>query len=123
MDERRKFSRILFDANAYLVKDQSTWRTTILDLSINGALVQLPENFEPQLHNEITLEFILSDSDIELIMATEIVHITTEHLGLRCLHIDVESISHLRRIIELNLGDAELLNRELAMLIQPETEE
>ena len=53
-------------------------------------------------------------------MHTEVVHKTSHHLGLRSLHIDVESISHLRRIIELNLGDAELLNRELEMLIQPE---
>ena len=121
MDERRKFSRILFDAKAHLAHAGSTWQTTILDLSINGALVQLPENFGPQCHSEITLEFVLADSDIQLVMATEIVHKTTEHLGLRCLHIDVESISHLRRIIELNIGDAELLNRELAMLIEPAT--
>ncbi|MDP5146118.1 PilZ domain-containing protein [Shewanella sp. ULN5] len=120
MDERRKFSRILFDANAYLAQDDSTWRTTILDLSLNGALVQIPENFTGAQNSQIILEFVLPDSDVELVMHTEVVHKTSEHLGLRCLHIDVESISHLRRIIELNLGDAELLNRELEMLIQPE---
>ncbi|UCX03894.1 PilZ domain-containing protein [Shewanella glacialimarina] len=120
MDERRKFSRILFDANAYLAQAESTWRTTILDLSLNGALVEIPETFSGTQNSDITLEFVLPDSDIQLVMNTKIVHKTSKHLGLRCLHIDVESISHLRRIIELNLGDAELLNRELEMLIQPE---
>ncbi|WP_434926875.1 PilZ domain-containing protein [Shewanella sp. HL-SH2] len=120
MDERRKFSRILFDANAYLAQAESTWRTTILDLSLNGALVEIPDTFSGTKNSDITLEFVLPDSDIQLVMNTKIVHKTSKHLGLRCLHIDVESISHLRRIIELNLGDAELLNRELEMLIQPE---
>ena len=31
-------------------------------------------------------------------------------------HIDLESISHLRRLVELNLGDSSLLERELAAL-------
>lgn len=120
MDERRKFSRILFDANAYLAQAESTWRTTILDLSLNGALVEIPETFNGTQNSDITLEFVLPDSDIQLVMNTKIVHKTSKHLGLRCLHIDVESISHLRRIMELNLGDADLLNRELEMLFQPE---
>ncbi|MCL1141516.1 PilZ domain-containing protein [Shewanella gaetbuli] len=120
MDNRRKFSRILFDANAYLAQDGKTWRTTILDLSLNGVLINLCDGFDPKLHSEVVLELILPDSEVELVIHAEVVHKTSEHLGLKCLNIDVESISHLRRIIELNLGDAELLNRELAMLIVTE---
>ncbi|HXK57002.1 MAG TPA: PilZ domain-containing protein, partial [Gammaproteobacteria bacterium] len=37
-------------------------------------------------------------------------------LGLRCVSIDMESIGHLRRLVELNLGDAELLHRDLESL-------
>jgi hypothetical protein len=37
-------------------------------------------------------------------------------LGFVCRHIDLESISHLRRLVELNLGDESLLERELAAL-------
>ena len=62
---------------------------------------------------------MLPDSDIELKMEAAIVHKTPEHLGLKCTHIDVDSITHLRRIIELNIGDAELLDRELTSLITP----
>ncbi len=38
-------------------------------------------------------------------------------LGFECQHIDLDSISHLRRLVELNLGDEELLERELALLV------
>ena len=34
--------------------------------------------------------------------------------GLQWLHIDVDSLKHLRRLLELNLADPDLMNRELA---------
>ena len=40
-------------------------------------------------------------------------------VGMVCRHIDVDSISHLRRLVELNLGDEALLERELAALGEP----
>lgn len=39
-----------------------------------------------------------------------------QSLGFVCRHIDLDSISHLRRLVELNLGDEQLLERELAAL-------
>ncbi|MGI2177660.1 PilZ domain-containing protein [Shewanella frigidimarina] len=117
MDDRRKFSRIFFAASAHLAQTEQTWRTKILDLSLNGALVELPSGYTGQLNSILTLEFVLPDSDIELKMEAAIIHKTPEHLGLKCTHIDVDSITHLRRIIELNMGDPELLNRELTSLI------
>ena len=44
-------------------------------------------------------------------------HIKANHIGLKCHYIDIDSITHLKRLIELNLADDELLHRELAMLI------
>ena len=108
MDERRKFSRILFATNAHLQQGVAQWETTILDLSLNGALVE----------DAITLSFILPESDIEIRMETELVHQKNAQLGLKCNFIDVDSISHLKRMVELNLGDASLLNRELMLFIE-----
>ncbi|MOA67711.1 Cyclic diguanosine monophosphate-binding protein [compost metagenome] len=44
-------------------------------------------------------------------------HDNDGHLGFACLHIDLESITYLRRLIELNLGDEDELQRELGSLI------
>jgi hypothetical protein len=52
-------------------------------------------------------------------MAGEVVHREWTLVGVRCVEIDLESISHLRRLVELNLGDAELLHRELSALVRP----
>ncbi|WP_394204816.1 PilZ domain-containing protein [Shewanella waksmanii] len=117
MDERRQFSRILFDANAYLQQSEQTWSTTIIDLSLNGALVQKPDAFDAN-DGPIKLGFTLPGSDIEVSMETRLVHSKDQQLGLRCLHIDIDSISHLRHMLALNLGDASLLNRELTLFVE-----
>jgi hypothetical protein len=45
-----------------------------------------------------------------------IAHHENEELGLHCKDIDIDSITHLRRLIELNLGNPALLERELSAL-------
>jgi hypothetical protein len=50
-------------------------------------------------------------------MQGELVHREGHQVGLRCREIDIESIAHLRRLVELNLGDEDLLERELSALI------
>jgi hypothetical protein len=45
-------------------------------------------------------------------------HDDNHQLGFVCQHIGLESISHLKRLVELNLADQEELDRELAALIE-----
>ncbi|CCQ10776.1 hypothetical protein PALB_16430 [Pseudoalteromonas luteoviolacea B = ATCC 29581] len=63
-----------------------------------------------------SLAFSLSGSDIEIAMQVEVRHIEDNHLGLHCSQIDLESVTHLKRLIELNLGDDTILHRELEQL-------
>jgi len=116
MDERRQFSRILFNTKASLTQGKDIWTTKIYDLSLNGALVEAPADFTAG-NGTFILGFSLPDSDIELTMEAELAYKEKGQLGFRCIHIDIDSISHLRRMLELNLGDSALLNRELEHFI------
>jgi hypothetical protein len=49
-------------------------------------------------------------------MDVVIAHQQNDELGVRCVDIDLDSITHLRRLVELNLGETELLERELSAL-------
>ena len=51
-------------------------------------------------------------------MEGEIAHRDGTQVGMRCTGIDLDSIAHLRRLVELNLGDEELLHRELSALVR-----
>ena len=50
-------------------------------------------------------------------MAGELAHVEGDHAGVLCRSIDLESITHLRRLIEVNLGDTTASERELQALI------
>ena len=50
-------------------------------------------------------------------MLGTVVHIDSQHIGLRCDSIDLDSITHLRRLVELNSGDPSMLEREISALV------
>ncbi|MGI2258017.1 PilZ domain-containing protein [Shewanella sp. GXUN23E] len=112
MTDRRLYSRILFQAPAELKQHNGAWSTRILDLSLNGALLERPDGFQPSEEPSF-LSFCLPDSQIEIDIEMQLKHLDDDTMGFRCLHIDVVSISHLRQMLTLNKGDASLLEREL----------
>ena len=116
-NEQRHFSRILFDADAQLVGAAGSWRCHLIDLSLKGALIDAPHDWNGRPGDRFLLELALGGGDEVVIrMEVSVSHIENDHVGFRCEHIDLDSITHLRRLVELNLGDAEVLDRELSAL-------
>jgi hypothetical protein len=116
-DERRRFSRIAFHRPAEIDAEGERVTCELLDVSLKGALVEVPAKFGGRKGQPCALTIRLDAGDAVVRMDGEIVHHEGPALGLRCTGIDLESIAHLRRIVELNLGDEELLHRELSALV------
>jgi hypothetical protein len=115
MDNRR-FSRVSFKGNAHLELGSHSWLTEVLDLSLQGALIRKPVDWPVTTPAAMQLRIQLNDFPVELAMSVSVAHTSDNLVGLRCEKIDIDSVSHLRRLLELNLGDAELLSRELSEL-------
>src|SRR5471030_596335 len=115
--ERRRFKRIEFDARTELSQGNRTWPVKLLDLSLKGLLIQRPTPWLGDTNQPFTVDIHLN-VDVEVRMDVRLCHDDHEQLGFQCLHIGLDSISHLRRLIELNLGDAKELDREMAALVQ-----
>lgn len=115
-NERRRFSRILFDAHVELAQGEFHWRASLLDISLKGLLLQqvLPAEVMPK--EPILVKILLSDNT-SIAMSVIVVHQHHNQTGLACTSIDIDSVCHLRRLIELNLGDAKAAERELSELI------
>lgn len=113
---RRRFARILFDAPCELHAGDDTWTTEVLDISMKGVLVRRPESWKARLNHPFEITIHLNDDEIGIVMAVELRHIEDDHLGFKCQYIDLDSASHLKRLVELNLGDPALLDRELRHL-------
>ena len=114
-EEQRRFTRIPFDATATLIKGDREWPCELIDLSLKGALVRLSQYWAGQTGDDYALRLKL-DEEIGIRMDVSVAHIEGCQIGLACKDIDLESITHLRRLVELNLGDAALLERELRAL-------
>ncbi|MBA1271826.1 PilZ domain-containing protein [Stutzerimonas azotifigens] len=113
--ERRRFQRIDFDASLVLTQHDQRWSATLLDLSLQGVLAERPEDWNGDACLPFSARIVLGP-DAQVRMEVDLAHEEGNALGFACRHIDLDSISHLRRLVELNLGDSELLERELAAL-------
>ncbi|MGY1954435.1 PilZ domain-containing protein [Pseudomonas pergaminensis] len=115
--DRRRFRRIAFDARTTIAQDGWNWPVQLVDLSLKGLLVQRPDDWRGDRAEPFDVDIRL-DPQAHIKMQVKLAHDDHGQLGFECEHIDVESISHLRRLIELNLGDEEELHRELAALLE-----
>lgn len=111
--DKRRFKRIPFNTEARIV---STLKMQVIDISLKGALVTKPVEWIGAVGDILNIEIPLDTGDAIIRMETRVAHVEPARLGLVCQHIDLNSITHLRRLVELNLGDDELLHRELAEL-------
>ncbi len=118
--DRRRFTRIAFDAKTELKLAEQSWPVELVDISFNGVLVARPSGFEPHLEHDYTVNVQLLDGELTICLPVTLVRTGDDLLGFRCNSIDIDSMSHLRRLVELNLGSVELLDRELEHLVNAE---
>lgn len=115
--DRRRFKRIAFDAKTELRQGDKRWQVQLVDLSLKGLLIERPQPWQADAEEAFAVDIKLSN-EVHVQMDVRLTHDDHEQLGFVCEHIGLESISHLRRLIELNLADHDELERELAALIE-----
>ena len=115
--ERRKFQRINFTTAVKLNQGDILWDTRLQDISFKGALTSKPEKWQ---HADFKRPFIIDvviDAENHIQFVGTLKHEDADYLGFHCENMDLDSASTLRRLVELNLGDPALLERELSMLV------
>ncbi len=118
VQERRRFTRITFDAQTRLYQGDRFWDTQLQDISFRGILIKRPADFSEADENapfEATIKLI--DAEHTIILTLHLAHQDSESLGFTCGYIDLDSVTYLKRLVELNLGSPELLERELSALL------
>jgi hypothetical protein len=122
--DKRRFERIPFDAKISLeITNRSLEPITgvLEDISLKGALIAVHPNLPPlKLGDTGQLTIRPDQGDFELNLTVDIAYALPERhaYGLNLVSLDVESASHLRRLVEVNLGNEESLQRELSNLIE-----
>ncbi|MDP1773574.1 MAG: PilZ domain-containing protein [Methylobacter sp.] len=114
-NDNRHFHRIHFAGEATLSCEGKTWNCEITDLSLKGCLLRFELPWEEDLEKLYTLTLQLSE-EVQIKMELTAMHAVGDKVGFKCEHIDIDSISELRRLVELNLGSSALLERDLLAL-------
>lgn len=114
-DNERAFTRIFFDAETVLTQGDNVLLVQLIDIAFKGILVRLlpGQQVDPEQPLDASIHL---GGDIQICMNLSVANQREDMLGLRCNNIDLDSLTHLRRLVELNLGDISLLERELSAL-------
>ncbi len=118
--QRRHLSRIPFDAEYHIcdMDGNNDHIGHVIDLSLKGALIVRPVDFSAQLKELMILDLKLGDGDLHIEMQVRIAHLHEHSIGVICEHLDLDSMTHLCHLLELNLGSHALLERELGEMLQ-----
>lgn len=116
MIERRQFSRVIYQVPAEISQGQVNVSGSVQDLSLHGLLIQCEELQQLNQENPVHVSFKLTNSDINIQLEATIVSTINTSMRLRIEHLDIDSIIHLKRLVELNVGDDDLLYREIEHL-------
>ncbi|TVZ40697.1 PilZ domain-containing protein [Alteromonadaceae bacterium 2753L.S.0a.02] len=114
--ERRRYTRVDFDTEATLIQGNHQWQSSLVDISLNGLLINTPPHYKIDVEQQVEVRIPLAD-DAEIQMQATLAHSSSEVLGFKCVSIDLESVAHLRRLVELNIGEANAAERVLAELL------
>ena len=119
--DSRHFLRIPFDATVQLhfPMDEKPHNARLLDISLKGALIEtvqpLPNAFQGKICRMV---LVLGPGGEQIVMEGRVVHHEVRLIGIECQHIDLGSMANLRRLLELNMGDAVRLEREMAEMLK-----
>lgn len=112
----RLFSRVPFFAQVSLYLPGQELKVDLLDIALKGALVRAEQTVAVSLNEKCRLVLPLADGGESIEMSGRVAHLEGKHIGMTCEDIDLQSLTRLRRLLELNTGDADLMDRELSLL-------
>ena len=114
--DKRRFSRVPFASTIQMVNAKGSWDVQLIDVSLKGILAAVPADWRTKIGDHYLVEMLTENEEATIRMEVSVAHIEGQRVGFRCEHIDLDSITHLRRLVELNLGNDEMLHRELTDL-------
>jgi len=119
--EQRHHRRLTFSSACTVTHGADVRTAELVDISLNGALVKVADQPGWVVGTPVKFELRLDErGEATIAMTMEIVSARDATFGLRRKSISLDSIAHLRRVLELNFGSIELIDREISELVDAE---
>jgi hypothetical protein len=116
--ERRRFQRIILDRPVCLVAGGHSYTGQLLDISLRGALIRSDRAHLPTPGSEGVADISLDDDPDNMIrMLVRVQHAHEDGaIGLKAIGLELDDACRLRRLVELNIADPAILQREFEQL-------
>ena len=111
---KRRFRRVPFTTEVTLNAGQKVWSVELLDVAMKGAMVSSTGPLPLDLGSKCSLCITLPGTSIALDFQAELIHREENRYGFKFISENLETLTHLRKLIELNTGDAEATRGELS---------
>ena len=118
MPERRNFQRVSFTTNAEILCNNKKYNGALLDISLKGALIQGTGHIPLKMGSRCDLTIHLLETEIVLNFEADLIHTEENRLGFKFVSEDTETAMHLRRLLELNIGSADEIEKEIGLWLK-----
>ena len=122
MTEQRNFRRINFDSEADIYIDDIPHRCKLVDLALQGALFTSEEDLPLTVNSQYRLKITLLPTELTLDFTAELIHQRGTFYGFIFVSEDAITMGHLRRLLELNFGDGDEVDREFSHWLKRSSE-
>ncbi|HKZ16378.1 MAG TPA: PilZ domain-containing protein [Geobacteraceae bacterium] len=116
--QNRRFSRIKVSEKIIITCNNHTVEADLLDISLKGALVRIEKPVDCQRGNKWSLSLRLSGSDIIMQFIAEVMHVRGDLVGVKFVETDLDTMIHLRNLMEARTMDPDQVRNELNFLVK-----
>ena len=121
MTEQRNYRRLNFRTEADITWKDTINRCDLVDLALQGALFRSERELSLPLGSRVPLSIYLPETSTRMEFIGELIHRHEKFYGFIFTSGEDESMAHLRRLLELNFGDAEQTEKEFSHWLKQES--
>ena len=116
--ESRRFERTDFKVRGFIGVENSEVPFSIVNISLQGILISPDRDLVLERNTAYPLRISLPHSEISIVTQAELMHREGGQFGFRFNLVEADGMIHLRRLLELNSGSEDSMEKELAFLVE-----
>lgn len=117
MSNKRRFSRIKCVEKSIVETTDGSHCVKLLDIALKGALIEHGSDLAAQAGDHWKLLYQLEGSDIVLEFAAQVVHCQNGRTGVKFIEMDLDTMTHLRSLMEARTVNPEQVRYELELFL------
>jgi len=117
VEQKRRYPRYACSNKALVQIDNVVIvEANIVNISLNGALFELADDCIFQKGDKWQLTFKLPNSDLVLKFETEVVHSHANRVGVKFVHMDIDTTTNLHRLLETRPANSQRMAKSFAFM-------